>query len=134
MPNHPSHADKSQVRSFGLTVGAVFSVISVWPFVFRGESIRVWAALPAAILLIPALVYPNWLQPLYRWWMRLSAVLGWINTRIILGIGFYLVFAPIGVVLRIMGKDPLRRVFVQESTTYRVSRSPRAGNHMRHQF
>ncbi len=85
-----------QLRSFGLLVGGIFLVIGLWPLVFRGEPFRVWACVLACVLILPALVWPRSLGPIYRGWMAIGAVLGWINTRIILSLIFYVIFTPIG--------------------------------------
>ncbi len=127
-------ANTSQLRSFGLVVGGLFAVISIWPLLVRGGGFRVWAAIPAGILIVPALAYPAVLKPLHQWWMKFAEILGWINTRIILSLGFYLVFAPLGLILRMIGKDPLCRRFEKQLDTYRLLRTPRPGAHMRRQF
>jgi uncharacterized protein involved in cysteine biosynthesis len=124
----------SQLRSFGLIVGGLFAVISVWPLLVRGGGFRVWAAIPAGILFLPAVAYPAALKPIYKWWMKFAEILGWINTRIILSLGFYLVFAPLGAILRASGKDPLCRRLEKQLETYRILRTPRPGTHMRRQF
>ena len=124
----------SQLRSFGLIVGSIFAVIAVWPLIIHGQDLRVWSLILSGLLVIPALVIPTILRPVFRVWMRIGSVLGWINTRIILAIGFYLVFTPIGVIMRIVGKDPLHRKFHSNITTYRVSRTPRADSHMQNQY
>ena len=61
-------------------------------------------------------------------------VLGWINTRIILGVLFYLLFTPLGLCMRLRGKDPMRRTLSPEAESYRVVRQPRPSSHMMHQF
>jgi hypothetical protein len=66
--------------------------------------------------------------------MRLGGILGWINTRIILAIGFYGLFMPIGIIMRMMGKDPLRRAFDPKIQSYRVLRSSRDSEHMSRQY
>jgi hypothetical protein len=53
-------------------------------------------------------------------WMKLGQVLGWINTRIILGLVFFILFAPVALLLRILGKDPLHRKLDDKASTYRV--------------
>jgi hypothetical protein len=65
--------------------------------------------------------------------MFLGHVLGWINTRIILGAVFYLIVTPIGLARRLMGKDPMgtKRVDVE---SYRVLRKPRGPSHLKRQF
>ena len=81
-----------------------------------------------------ALAWPRSLTQIYRLWMRVGEVLGWINTRIILGVLFYLLFTPLGVYMRLRGKDPMRRTLAPEAESYRVVRQPRSASHMRHQF
>jgi Saxitoxin biosynthesis operon protein SxtJ len=124
-----------QLRSFGLTVGGIFAVIGAWPVVFRGSYPRLWALALAALLILPALLFPRSLKPLYRGWMALGEALGWINTRIILGLVFYGLITPMGVTMRfLMGKDPMHRGFDPNASTYRVLRQPRPGSHMRRQY
>jgi len=60
--------------------------------------------------------------------------LGWVNTRILLGVIFYGLITPMGLFLRLLGKDAMRRVLVQEAQTYRIARSPRSHAHMKNQF
>jgi hypothetical protein len=126
--------EPKQLRSFGLLVGGVFAVIGLWPAVWRGESVRLWALGLALLLIIPALVLPRSLRLAYRGWMALGLALGWINTRLILGVVFYGLFTPWGLGMRLVGKDPMRRGFEPNADTYRVVRQPRSGAHMHRQF
>jgi len=126
--------ETKQVRSFGLIVGGIFALLGVWPVVWRGQSLRLWSLLLGGILLALALAWPRSLTHVYRLWMRVGEVLGWINTRIILGALFYLLFTPLGVYMRLRGKDPMRRTWAPEAESYRVVRQPRPAAHMRHQF
>jgi hypothetical protein len=79
-------------------------------------------------------IMPTALVPAYRAWMWLADVLGWINTRVILGVVFYAVFTPVGFVMRLLRHDPLRRRYEPLASTYRVVRNARHGDHMRRQF
>jgi hypothetical protein len=124
-----------QLRSFGCTVGGIFAAIGIWPVVVRGANPRLWALALAAILILPALLFPTSLKPLYRGWMALGELLGWINTRIILGLVFYGMITPMGVFMRVvMGRDSMRRGFDPKASTYRVLRQPRPGTHMKRQY
>ena len=123
-----------QLRSFGLIVGGIFAVIAFWPAVFHAEDARIWAVIVSGLLVIPALLLPTILRPIYKLWMRIGLALAWVNTRVILSIGFYGMFTPIGFAMRLFGKDPLHRRFDSDVTTYRVPRSPRPGSHMEKQF
>ena len=124
-----------QLRSFGLLVGGIFLLIGLWPLVFRGEPFRVWACGLACVLILPALVWPRSLGLIYRGWMAMGAVLGWINTRIILSIIFYVIFTPIGFFRRvILKRDALQRTLDPDAQTYRVVREPRPSSHLQRQF
>ena len=122
------------LRSFGFLVGGVFALLGVWPRVVHGAPWRLWALALAALLVVPAAVAPRWLTPLHRGWMWVGHWLGFINTRIILGAAFYLMFTPIGVVMRWFGRDPMGRRFDRQAASYRIPREPRGGEHMRQQF
>jgi hypothetical protein len=123
-----------QLRSFGLLVGAIFAVIGLWPAIWRHQEPRLWAIVLAGLLIVPALVFPRGLRRVYQAWMALGAGLGWINTRIILSVLFYGLVTPMGLLMRLRGKDPMRRRWQPEAETYRVVRQPRPGSHMTHQF
>ena len=97
-------------REFGLIVGGVLLLLSSWWF-YRGKFphvAQVTMPLAAALILIGlvlprALVWPN------RIWMGLAETLAFVSTRIILGIVFFGIVTPIGVVKRLFGWDPLQR-------------------------
>jgi len=123
-----------QLRSFGLLVGGIFALIGLWPLIWRGEGLRLWAMIATAVLVLPAVVYPMSLKLIYRGWMAVGEALGWINTRIILSIIFYGVFTPVALVMRMRGKDPMRRGWDPNLESYREVREPRPGTHMQRQF
>ena len=125
---------RKELRQFGLLVGAAFTVISLWPLVFRGEPLRLWAIGLGGLLIACGGILPQLLAPVHKGWMWVGHILGWINTRILLSIVFYALVTPIGLVLRLMGKDTMRQTFAESSTTYRVVRSPRPHSHMKYQF
>ncbi|MEX5216507.1 MAG: SxtJ family membrane protein [Nitrospiraceae bacterium] len=123
-----------ELRNFGLIVGGIFLVIGMWPLVWRGEGMRLWALGLGAVLIPLGLLLPAVLLPVFKAWMKMGHVLGWINTRIILGILFYGLITPMGVVMRLFGWDAMRRVLVRDAQTYRVVRQPRPKSHMTRQF
>ena len=127
-------SDTKHLRSFGLMVGSIFALIGVWPAVWRGQPLRLWSLILGGVLMASALVWPRSLTRVYRLWMTVGEALGWINTRIILGVLFYLVFTPLGWCMRLRGKDPMRRTLAPEAESYRVVRQPRPSSHMQHQF
>jgi Saxitoxin biosynthesis operon protein SxtJ len=123
-----------QLRSFGFLVGGIFACIGLWPVLWRGEALRLWAIVLAGLLLLPALVAPQSLRWPYQGWMVLGEGLNWVNTRIILGIIFYGLFTPMSLVMRWAGRDLLHLRHDTQAETYRVNRQPRPSSHMRRQF
>ncbi|WP_447602500.1 SxtJ family membrane protein [Nitrospira sp. Nam80] len=123
-----------ELRNFGLIVGGIFLIIGMWPLVWRGEGMRLWALGLGGVLVTLGLLLPAALAPVFKVWMKVGHVLGWINTRVILGILFYGLITPMGVVMRLFGWDAMRRVLVRDAHTYRVVRQPRPKSHMTRQF
>jgi len=130
--NH--QVEVKELRNFGLMVGGIFLVIGLWPMVWRGEGIRLWAIGLGGLLIPLGLLMPAVLAPVFKVWMKVGHVLGWINTRIILGALFYGLITPMGVVMRLFGWDAMRRVLVRDVESYRVVRQPRPRTHMTRQF
>ena len=127
-------AGTKELRSFGLLVGGVFSVIGAWPLLMRGEPFRLWAIGLGGVLILLGVVMPSVLAPLHKAWMWIGHILGWINTRILLTIVFFGLVTPMGILFRLMGKDTMKQAFTQNSPTYRVLRNPRPRGHMKYQF
>ena len=123
-----------QYRSFGLMVGGIFVAIGFWPLIRHGEGIRIWAVVLGSVLVVLGLLLPSRLGPIYKTWMAVGNVLGWINTRIILGIIYYGLVTPMGLVMRVWRKDSMRRQYDETVNTYRVLRRPRPASHMLRQF
>ncbi len=129
-----THPTSKELRQFGCIVGGVFSVIGLWPVVFRSESPRLWALILGGLLIVLGAIVPKSLKQVHGGWMKIGHALGSINTRIILGIIYYVLITPMGLVMRLMGKDPMHRTLTRETDTYRVVRVPRSRQHMKNQF
>lgn len=113
----------SSDRSFGLVFAIVFALIACWPLL-DGEAPRWWALAVAVALALIAVLRPVFLSAPNRWWLKLGSVLGNIVGPIALGILFYGVFAPLGFVMRLTGKDPLRARLDPGADSYWVPRKP----------
>jgi hypothetical protein len=101
-------ADKSDItalKEFARTMMWAFPVIFmlILPWLFNGP-IHWWPASISALLILLYFAYPAGLYYPYRLWMAIASVLGWINTRLILGLAFYLLIMPIGLLMRTLGK------------------------------
>jgi len=97
-------------REFGLIVGSVFVLLSLW-WLYRGKFATAAYVLSAAgsALVFCGLVFPRLLTVPRRFWMKLAEGMSFISSRIILAVVFFLVLTPIGLVKRAMGWDPLQR-------------------------
>ena len=117
--------DKQGLRKFGLTTGIIFAVLFgvVLPLLW-GAGIHRWPLVVGGILCSVALIAPRSLAPFYAVWMRLALVLGWLNSRIILGIIFLLVLTPMALIMRLLGKDPMQRKLEREKMSYRIASTP----------
>ena len=123
-----------QLRSFGFTVGGIFALIGFWPLVVRREDPRWWAMVVAGFLLVPAAVFPRSLVWVYKGWMVVGHVLGWINTRIILGAVFYIVVTPTGIIRSWLGNDSMGKQLRPDLDSYRIVRKPRPASHLTKQY
>jgi hypothetical protein len=123
-----------QLRSFGLLVGGIFGAIGIYPLLVRSEDPRTWAVVISCTLVIPALVRPRLLSPAYRIWMAAGHALGWINTRIILGLLFYFLVTPLGLLQRLRRQNSIVLDFEKDSPTYRINRKARVPSHVLRQF
>lgn len=119
-----SHEIKaSSDRFFGLTFFVVFLIIALWPLLGHNPIRLPFLGIALAFLGI-ALITPAWLGPLNRLWLKFGALLHSITNPVILGIMFFLVILPIGVLMRLFGKDFLRLRFNSSASTYWIRREP----------
>ncbi len=114
---------KRELRKFGLTMAVAFAVFGglflwrakpVWPYFFG----------IAGFFLIFGLLFPNLLTPIEWAWMKMAHLLGQVMTRLILTLTFYLVITPLGLIMKLSGKDPLHRQFDRSASTYWVPVDP----------
>jgi len=94
---------KKELRKFGLTVGGVLAVIAALLFYFGKPSAIYFAVIGGLLILLGAL-FPQMLKPLNKIWMGLAIILGFIMSRVILTILYYLVLTPIGLLAKIVVK------------------------------
>jgi hypothetical protein len=113
--------DKKGLREFGLVTGgvvaALFGLFFPWLLEF---SLPLWPWVVFAVLGGLGLVAPNSLRPVHYWWMRFALLLSKITTPIILGIVFYLLVTPMGFIMQMFRKDPMKRHKDDTLDTYRV--------------
>jgi predicted membrane metal-binding protein len=132
---HEDAVERPPDRQFGLVFTAVFAIIGAWP-VLGGRPIRWWSLVLAAAFLTIALTAPHLLAPLNRVWLWIGLLMHRVVSPIVLGLLFFSTVTPIGLLLRALGKDPLRLRFDPEAPTYWIERRPPgpAGDSMSNQF
>ena len=127
--------DSTQLRKFGfiLALGLMGIFGLLFPYL-KENAIPLWPYAIGGIVLIPTIVQPLWLKVIYTPWMKIGHVLGWINTRLILGIIFYGMVTPMGIVMRLLGKDPMYRKYDKALASYRKKSLQQAPQHMERPF
>lgn len=107
-----------QLRTFGLVLALFLGGIGVVHYLKGHIPHNYWFWTTGGLVLVVSQAIPKLIKPLYHIALFLGHILGWINTRLILGLIYYLIFTPIGLVMRILGKDPLHRKFDKQATSY----------------
>ena len=104
-----SQVSKKQLREFGLIIGFGIPIIMGWilPY-FSGNLFHDWTLWIGTITLLLSFLKPSLLFYPYKGWMALGHSLGWVNSRIVLGLVFILILLPIAFIMRAVGYDPLR--------------------------
>lgn len=111
----------SSNRNFGLVFFIACLVVSLWPLIY-GEPIRIWLVIISMVFLILGLMNSKLLTPLNKLWFKFGMILGAIVAPIVMGFIFFLVVTPIGLVMRIMGKDLLNKKYDKTKNTYWINR------------
>ena len=96
--------DNKAIRDFGILIGCIILIIAGFLF-FKKSDLSLSIILFGFSFISLALILPVFLKPFYLLWMYFAVVLGWFMTRLILGLLFYIIVSPIGVLLRLFGKE-----------------------------
>ena len=130
-----SSVTTKELRDFGLIFGVIlvllFGLLLPW---FFEKEFPLWPWWVFGIMGSMALIYPLSLKYIFKVWMLFGAVMGWINTRLILGVIFYLIFVPYSLAMKLLGKDPLSRKLDNQMITYRVTNNVSEKNNMENPF
>ena len=101
---------KKQLREFGFLIGLGIPLIIGWIIpAAGGHMFRIWTLSIGIPILVLGVLKPLLLHYPYIVWMKLGNALGWLNSRIILGLVFLVVLQPIAFIMRLFGYDPLRQ-------------------------
>ena len=121
----------SSNRSFGIVFFVVFLLIALYPLI-NSEGIKIWSLLISLIFLILGLLNSKILTPLNKLWSKFGIFLGKIISPIIMGIMFFLVVTPIGLIMRLFGKDVINLKF-DSNKSYWIEKTEPKSN-MKNQF
>ena len=124
--------EKSTNRSFGLVFFIVFLIIGLWPLANEG-SVRFWSLIIALIFLFLGILNSKILTPLNVLWSKFGELLGIVIAPIVMGIIFFLVVTPTGLIMKMLGKDLLRNKFEKEEKSYWIKKE-KIKSTMRQQF
>ena len=118
-------------KSFGIVFFVVFLLISFYPLL-NNESIRIWSLVFSFIFLVLGILNSNILTPLNKLWFKFGILLGKIISPIIMGIIFFLVVTPIGLLMRLLGKDILNLKYSNNKSYWIEKTGPKSK--MKNQF
>ena len=118
-------------KSFGIVFFVVFLLISFYPLL-NNESIRIWSLVFSFIFLVLGILNSNILTPLSKLWYKFGVLLGKIISPIIMGIIFFLVVTPIGLLMRLLGKDILNLKYSNNKSYWIEKTGPKSK--MKNQF
>jgi len=111
----------SSNRSFGFLFFVVFFVISLWLLKSQGD-LRLWAFILSLVFLVLGVLNSKFLTPLNKLWFKFGILLGSIVSPIVMGVVFFIVVTPVGLIMRLLGKDLLRININKAISTYWINR------------
>lgn len=107
--------DRKELRKFGVTIAIALGLLGgLLLYKESSKYVEFWGV--GLLFLILGFLLPELLKPFYKVWMIFAITLGWFNTRLLLGIIFFLMFTPMGLIMRLLGKDLLDQKFIQTRT------------------
>ena len=110
-------------RSFGWTFTFIFVAAGLYGL-WQGGAALSWLLAAAAVMALVTYMRDAWLAPLNRAWMKLGELMGRVVSPIVLGIIFFGVFTPVGLAMRLFGRDAMARQFDRRLNSYWVDREP----------
>jgi hypothetical protein len=115
---------KRELRKFALVMAGALSFFGTISLLLHHQSRGLFFFSTAGLFVFLGSAWPMALRPVQRIWMRLAHFLSWINTKVILGLFFFLVITPCSLVMKLVGRDVLRRKLDRSCPTYWHRRKP----------
>ena len=123
--------NKSSNRSFGVVFFVFFLIISLFPLL-NDDDIRYWSLISSIIFLVSGLLNSNLLTPLNNFWFKVGILLGKVISPFIMGVIFFIIVTPIGIIMKILKKDLLNLKFNNKKTYWIKKNGPKSK--MKNQF
>ena len=118
-------------KSFGIVFFIVFFIIAIYPLLSQNE-VKLWSLIISIIFLILGLLNSKLLTPLNKIWFKFGILLGKIVSPLVMGLIFFFVVTPIGILMRILKKDLLNLKFNKKTTYWIEKNDPKSK--MKNQF
>ncbi|MBU0533500.1 MAG: hypothetical protein KJ887_01685 [Candidatus Omnitrophica bacterium] len=112
---------KRELRNFGITICIALGLLGT-VFLWQERNHYLYFFILSITFLFLGFVLPFLLKPIHKIWMSLAILLGWLMTRVVLSVLFYLVITPLGILLRLFGKDFLNLKFDRNVKSYWIYR------------
>ena len=122
-PNKPPNQKVLDNRTFGLIFAAIFLIIGLFPLLF-GNGLRNWALIVTGAFAVTAFALPSALGPLNKLWAKFGQLMHKITNPLLMGLVFFLTVLPTGIILKLLGKDPMRRKRDDSAESYWIVREP----------
>ena len=118
-------------RNFGIVFSIVFLIISLWPLLSQND-IRIWSLILTGIFLVLGLINSKLLLPLNKIWFKFGILLGNFIAPIVMGIVYFMVVTPTGLIMKLFGKD-LLNLKKNNKDTYWIDKD-NLNNDLKNQF
>lgn len=120
-------SEKRDLKNFGITIGIALGILTSFLW-WKGKDTYTVIGIISLVFIILGLIMPAVLKPLQRAWMAFAVILGWVMTRLILSVLFFVVFTSIGFLAKLFGKKFLDLEYNNASESYWIKREPRPFN------
>jgi len=110
-------SSKNDLKKFGLTIGIVLLLVGFFLFYKQTGAAVFWGG-TGLLFIVLSFSAPVSLKPINKIWMTMAIFLGWVMTRVLLTIFFYIVLTPAGLIVRLFGKDLLDRKADKDKKSY----------------
>jgi hypothetical protein len=111
---------QKELRQFAGIWLVFFGGLGAWWWFSGSTTVAQWLWIAAVGIGVPGLAIPTLVRPIYVLWMALAFPIGWTVSHLLLGIIFYLVITPIGLLVRMLGNDPMTRTLDRNAKSYWV--------------